>query len=413
MILLYKMPLHMRKALKALFVSGEKPTHVSLEPPKIQALDFFPSKMSLNGMRDFMSEPMLPSLPAGDALKIGSRTPQHNGGSLTTSPHVNGDFPPSPRSQQIDRHDSVASRTPEPHDTPVKQPPNEIRFSSAPLSEADGLHSSQLLSSQPGTPTSEAGGIPWSAAVGRASLGKSGRVIDRLMGDNDRLQRDKTLATAKLEEEVKKSESARSTVEALGTSNANLQSMHEIDKAALTRKDRKIEEMRTELEAERAKREKAEAEIKITRREREEAVEKYKKEALKEQEESRYASTQYDVLSKSWKSMESNYQRQTQKLRADIKSLQDSNAKDQQKLSHLEVITDQLRQEGDKAKRAKEYLFEEFEAYKQEQTKSLSGIKERAERNDTTNDEILREVESVLGQMRYVVNVQKDVKQAE
>jgi len=233
------------------------------------------------------------------------------------------------------------------------------------------------------------------------------------MGDNDRLQRDKTLATAKLEEEVKKSESARSTVEALGTSNANLQSMHEIDKAALTRKDRKIEEMKTELEAERARREKAEAEVKVTRREREEAVEKYKKEAMKEQEESRYASTQYDVLSKSWKSMESNYQRQTQKLRADIKSLQDSIARDQQKLSHLEVITDQLRQEGDKAKRAKENLFEDFEAYKREQSKSLSGIKERAERNDITNDEILREVESVLGQMRYVFNIKRDVKHAE
>ncbi len=407
------MPLHLRKALKAMFDLGEKPTHVSLEPPRIQALEFFPSKISLNGMRDFMSDPMLPALPNSGASTTSSRMPQHNGGSLSTSPHVNGDFPSSPRSLQINGDDNVASRTPEPHDTPTKQPPNEIHFSSAPPSEAEGLHSSQLLSSQPGTPTSEAGGIPWSAAVGRASLGKSGRVIDRLMGDNDRLQRDKTLATAKLEEEVKKSESARSTVEALGTSNANLQSMHEIDKAALTRKDRKIEEMKTELEAERARREKAEAEVKVTRREREEAVEKYKKEAMKEQEESRYASTQYDVLSKSWKSMESNYQRQTQKLRADIKSLQDSIARDQQKLSHLEVITDQLRQEGDKAKRAKENLFEDFEAYKREQSKSLSGIKERAERNDITNDEILREVESVLGQMRYVFNIKRDVKHAE
>lgn len=406
MTLLYTMPLHLRKALKAIFDSGEKPTHVSLEPPSIQALEFFPSKISLHGMRDFMSDPMLPTLSAGGAATTNPRTPQ-------LPPHVNGDFPSSPNLLQIDGDDSVASRTPEPHHTPIKQPPNEICFSSAPPSETEGLHASQLLSSQPGTPTSEAGGIPWSAAVGRASLGKSGRVIDRLMGDNDRLQRDKTLATAKLEEEVKKSESARSTVEALGTSNGNLQSMHEIDKAALTRKDRKIEEMRTELEAEHARREKAEAEVKVTRREREEAVEKYKKEAMREQEESRCASTQYDVLSKSWKSMESNYQRQTQRLRADIKSLQDSIVRDRQKLSHLEVITDQLRQEGDKAKRAKEVLFEDFEAYKQEQSKSLRGIKEGAERNDITNDEILKEVESVLGQMRYVVNIKKVVRDAE
>jgi len=412
-ILLYTMPLYLRKTLKALFDSGEKPTHVSLEPPKIQALEFYPSKISRNGMRDFMSDPNLATLTAGGASTTNPRTPQHNGGSLAAPFQVNGDSSASPRSLQTNGDDNVASRTLQPHDTPTKQPPNEIRFSSAPPSEADGLYSSQLLSSEPGTPTSEVGGIPWSAAVGRASLGKSGRVIDRLMGDNDRLKRDKTLATAKLEEEVKKSESARSTVEALETSNANLQSMHEIDKAALTRKDRKIEEMRTELEAERARREKAEAEVKVTRREREEAVEKYKKEAMREQEESRYASTQYDVLSKSWKSMEANYQRQTQKLRADIKSLHESIARDQQKLSHLEVITEQLRQEGDKAKRAKEMLFDDFQAYKQEQSKSLGGIKERAQRNDITNDQLLREVESVLGQMRYVVNLKKVVRDAE
>lgn len=233
------------------------------------------------------------------------------------------------------------------------------------------------------------------------------------MGDNDRLRRDKTLATAKLEEEVKKSESARSTFDALQAANDNLQSMHDIDKAALTRKDRKIEEMKAELDAERSRREKAETEAKITRREREDEVEKYKKEAMKGQEESRYATTQYDVLSKSWKSMEQTYQRQTQKLRADMKEMHDSITKDQQKLSQLGLISDQLRQEADKAKKAKDKIFGDFEAYKEEQSKSLSAIKERAERNDTTNDQLAREMETVLGQMRYVVNVKKDVKEAE
>lgn len=401
---------YLRKALKAL--SGEKPTHVSLEPPRIQALQFFPSKINLNGMRDFMSDAN-PPVPPPDDLSTSPTTPQHHGRSVTASPQANGDLSVSSSTPRADDEESPVWKISQLHDAISKQRPNEIRFPSPPPSEAEVLNSSHLMSSQPGTPTSESGGIPWSAAVGRASLGKSGRVIDRLMGDNDRLRRDKTLATAKLEEELKKSESARSTLEALRASNANLQSLHDIDKAALTRKDRKIEEIRTELEAERARREKAEAEVKVTRREREDAVEKYRKEASREQEESRYASTQYDALSKSWKSMEQHHHRQTQKLRVDIKSLQESIAKDKQKLSHLEVITDQLRQEGDKAKRAKEKLFDAFEAYKKEQSKSLIGIKERAQRNDFTYDEILREVEAVVGQMRYVINVKKDVRDSE
>ena len=408
------MPSHLRKALKALFDPSEKATHISLEPPRIQDLEFFPSKTSLHGMRDFMSESNPPTSPAADP-STAPRTPQPNGDPSNTSraPQVNGSSSTASRTPQTDGDTPTDLGTPHYDGTPTKLSANDILFASLPPSEAEGFNSPHHLSSQPGTPTSESGGIPWSAAVGRASLGKSGRVIDRLMGDNDRLRRDKTLATAKLDEELKKSESARSTLEALQVSNENLQSMHEIDRTALTRKDRKIEEMKAELDVERSRRERAEAEVRITRREREEAVEKYKKEAMKEQEEARYATTQYDVLSNSWKSMEQKYERQTQKLRADIKILQGSIAKDQQKLSQLEIITEQLRQEGDKTKRAKDKILSDFEAYKEDQGKGLRSIKERAERNDTTNEEILREVETALGEMRYVVNVKKDVKDVE
>ena len=403
-----------RRAFKSLFTLREKSTHISAEPPRIKELQFFPSKISLTSGREFMSDSNLPNPPPDDsptALKMS----QDNGDPSTPSstPQINGNsstivMPPEPGSDG-----SATLRMAQLDDTPSRKPSNGLRFSSPPPPEADGFSSPHQLSSQPGTPTSEAGGVPWSAAVGRASLGKSGRVIDRLMGDNDRLRRDKTLATAKLEEELKKSESAKSTLEALQSSNANLQSMHDIDKAALNRKDRKLEEMRAELDAERSRREKAEAEVKITRQEREEAVEKYKKEAMKGQEEARYASTQYDVLSKSYKSMEQVYQRHTQKLRADLKSLQDSTANDHKKLSNLELISEQLRQEGHKSQKSKDRICNELEAFKAEQTKTLSGIKERAKRNDITNEEVLKEVETVLGQMRYVVNVKNDVKNAE
>src|SRR5580700_5788764 len=40
----------------------------------------------------------------------------------------------------------------------------------------------------------------WSSAVGKANLGKSGRVIDRLMSENDMLKRDLQIAKFKVEE---------------------------------------------------------------------------------------------------------------------------------------------------------------------------------------------------------------------
>ena len=408
------MPFPLRRTIKSLFNLREKQTHVSSEPPKIQELQFFPSKISLNGTRNLMSDSNQTASPSDDTSKTPEASPLTGDPSTPSrAQQVNGGLRTPSRSPLPDGNQSNALETPEANDKPTRLHLNDFRSVSQPAFQAEAPSSPHHLSSQPGTPTSETGGIPWSAAVGRASLGKSGRVIDRLMGDNDRLRRDKTLATVKLEEELKKGESARSTIDTLEASNANLQSLHDIDKSALTRKDRKLEEMKIELDAERSRREKAEAEIKITRREHEEAVEKYRKEAMKEQEEARYASTQYDVLSKSWKGNEQTYQRQIQKLRADIVSLQDSITRDQKKLQHLELITDQLRQEGDKSEKAKEDISNKFEAYKREQSRSLQGIKERADRNELTNAEILKEMEVVLGQMRYVVNIKKDVKEAE
>ncbi|MCJ1449800.1 hypothetical protein MMC28_000128 [Mycoblastus sanguinarius] len=306
------------------------------------------------------------------------------------------------------------SRRSHEYDTPVKQQSNSAsRVASPSLSEADlSLNSPQYLSNM-GTPTSELGGVNWSSAVGRATTGKSGRVIEKLMGDNDRLSREKKLATVKLDEEVKRSESARSALETLQISNANLLSMHETDKGFLSKKDRRIEELRSDLEAERLRREKAEKETRESRREREEAVEKLRRDAAEDREQARRSNSQYEVLSRSWKCLEEQYERQTQKLKADLKCLRTEIDNDQQKLARLEVIMEQLRQEGEKSRRAKEKLSSDFQAYKVEQEVGVRGIKERAEKNNAANNRTFKQMESLLGEMRYVLNVKKNVRGVE
>ena len=265
-------------------------------------------------------------------------------------------------------------------------------------------------SSQQETSPSDSNSSPWSAAVGRATNGKSGRVIERLMGENDRLQREMALACAKYDEELKRSESARSALESVRASNQNLLSMHETDKSLLARKERKIEELKQELESERSKREHAEAETKETRVERDTTVQKLMKESLEEKEQAKRSSTQYDVLAKSWKNQEERYDRQIQKLRGSVKTLQDEQGEDKQKLTRLDVIMEQLKQEGEKTNKAKESLAREFEAYKNEQELGIKGMRERAERNEKANEKILTDVNTVLGEMKYVVNLKKDVR---
>jgi len=347
-------------------------THACAEAPKLQFDEVFSPTMSLSGFNNLFLDPA-------------SATKQNNG---------------SPAA-------SAGSPTPSPAETPTRQQPmHPNNIASSPRSDA-GL---SQASSTPNTPASANGDPAWSSAIGRATTGKSGRVIERLMGDNDRLQREKNLATVKLDEEAKRSESARSALQTLRVSNENLISMHEMDKTVLAKRERKLEELRLDHEAERSRREKIEKEIKETRVERDQAVEKLMRELAEEREQCKRATTQYEVLSKSWKGLEENYGRQTSKLKADLNTLRDEVMEDKSKLAQLEVIAEQLRQEGEKTKKANEKLFHDFEVYKIEKEDSIREMRERAERNDIANELALQEMNTVLGEMKYVVNVHRDVR---
>ena len=330
--------------------------------------------------------------------------------SQPSSPKQNGASPVmrslSPRSEQL-RHSSYL-------DTPVKNMPSErSRQTMSPsptASEADSSILSPGTTSNGDTPIGDPS-HQWSSAVGRATTGgKSGRVIERLMNDNDRLLREKKLATVKLEEEIKRGESARSALESLQISNTNLMSMHESDTTLLIKRDRRIQQLRDDLEIERSRREKAERETRETRRERDSTMERLRREAGEEKEQCLRATTQYDMLSKSWKTLEDRYFRQTEGLRADLAGLRAAIDGDRRKLSQMEIIMEQMAKEAERTRRAKEKLSLDFESYKAEQEAGIRGIRDNAEQNDAANDETHQQMVDVLGQMKYVVNVKRDVK---
>ena len=265
-----------------------------------------------------------------------------------------------------------------------------------------------------GTPTSEFGSTPcpdlhnWSAAIGRAATGKSGRVIEKLMGENDRLQREKKLAIVKLEEEVKRGESARLALEGLQVSNETLASIHESDKTQIIKKDRKIELLRGDLQSEKLRREKAEKETRESRREREEVVEELRRVAAEDREEARRYTAQYEILASSWRTLEDRYERQTQKLETDLNDLRAEVDGDKWKMTDLEIVIEQLTHELAKVAQVKDKLLTGFQAYKMEQDSGLHEIQKKAERNNSANEELHEQMSDVLGQMKHVVNVKRD-----
>ena len=227
------------------------------------------------------------------------------------------------------------------------------------------------------------------------------------MNENDRLLREKKLATVKLEEEIKRSESARSALESLQISNENLTSMHEADAALLLKRDRKIQELKEELKAESSRREKAERDVRESRRERDETVDRVRREAMEDREQSKRTTSQYDVLSKSWKGLEERYERQVQQLKGILSSLQDELQHDRAKVGRLEIIVEQLRREEEKTRKARDRFGSEFDAYRLQSEHSLEQMRQTARGHELANEEAQQQLASVLGEMKHVIGVQR------
>ncbi|KAL9063333.1 MAG: hypothetical protein Q9157_008293, partial [Trypethelium eluteriae] len=88
------------------------------------------------------------------------------------------------------------------------------------------------------TPTNdENSNSAWSSAVGRATTGKSGRVIERLMAENDRLRRELRAELSAREELQKRLETSRPITEALQVENSNLAAMRASDASVIARRE--------------------------------------------------------------------------------------------------------------------------------------------------------------------------------
>ncbi|KAG8530820.1 uncharacterized protein KY384_004177 [Bacidia gigantensis] len=232
------------------------------------------------------------------------------------------------------------------------------------------------------------------------------------MNDNDRLQREKKLAIVKFEEEVKRGESARSALESLQLSNANLTAMHESDTTLLVKRDRRIQQLRDDLLAEGGRREGAERETRETRRERDETVEALRKEAAEDREQCSRATTQYDMVSQSFRSLEERYSKQTKTLHADLAGLKSTIETDKRRLMQMEVVMEQMAKEAERTRRAKDKLSAEFEAYKAEQEEATRHIREMARHQDETTNNTHRQMIDALGRMKYIINVKRDLRDA-
>jgi hypothetical protein len=256
--------------------------------------------------------------------------------------------------------------------------------------------------SGPGTPQ-------WSSAIGRAREGKTGRVIERLMGENDMLKRDLNVERLRAEE-------SRQSVKMAEESKQSLVSKYEselhdaaINKTLLKRKERQLADLKAQVNGEKQRADNA------VERERSwrDAMEKNEEESKRKVEEAQqYAALmegRVNTMANHWKDQNAELEKTVGKLSKQINDLVEVRRNDDRKIHTLQGLCEQQREMLVDLESKKKAIGQAFEDYKQEQEDALKDIKTKAREQEERNEAAIKETLEVLGNLKWAINVKKNV----
>ena len=259
------------------------------------------------------------------------------------------------------------------------------------------------------SPENGSGTPQWSSAIGKAREGKTGRVIERLMGENDMLKRDLNLERLRAEE-------SRQSVKMAEESKLALVSKYEselhdaaINKTLLKRKERQLADLKAQVNGEKQRAENA------VERERSwrDAMEKNEEESKRKVEEAQQYAALMDgrvnTMSNHWKDQNAELQKTVGKLSEQINDLVEVRRNDDRKIHTLQGLCEQQREMLVDLERKKEAIGQAFGDYKQEQEDALKDIKIKAREQEERNEAAIQETLEVLGNLKWAINVKKNV----
>lgn len=256
-------------------------------------------------------------------------------------------------------------------------------------------------------------GGQWSSAVGRANLGKSGRVIERLMGENDMLKRDLNLERLRAEESKQAVRMAEGKMEALAAEYDGKLHDAAINKTLLKRRERQVAEMKSQIEAEKNRADKA------VERERgwKEAMEKIEDESKRSVEEAQTFAAlmkgRNDAMTSHWRDQGLEVNKTVAKLGAEIETIVQERKVDDDRMNMLQELCEQQAEQLTALQAEKDGISEAFDKYKIMQEDALKEIKARARAQEQANEAALLETQRVLGELKWALGVKKNVKGAE
>ncbi|KAJ5855851.1 uncharacterized protein N7529_009795 [Penicillium soppii] len=244
----------------------------------------------------------------------------------------------------------------------------------------------------------------WSA-VGHAATGKSGRVIHNLQEEIARLTRECTLYKSRAEEYQRTNEAYKIQQQNMNERLRNLEQVNDTNLNSIARKDRKLEELRTELQSERNKRQDAEKDANQTNQTMFEERETHNREQARSQEIAKYHETQYEVLSSSNKREKADLTKRINAMWREVETLANAQKTHIHSTERLEVLADQKNREVDSLKESYEKLLAKHTQYKEMKDNDFRETIDSAKSNNSAIDKVLAQLKQTENEMKWALRL--------
>lgn len=311
-------------------------------------------------------------------------------------------------------HSPIPSSHAPPSSLAIRQPnhPSVVRSISTEFGPTRSYNNNSFPIAEDASPSQPQAGQQWSSAVGRANLGKSGRVIERLMGENDMLKRDVHIERLRAEESKQELKMAEAKMDQ--QMNEYEAKLHDaaINKTLLKRRERQLADLKAQVDGEKLRANKA---VEAERGWREACERERTESTAKVEEATTYAALlegRNKALTSHWTEQGIEVQRAVGSIQKEISGIVKERKEDDSRMNMLQGLCDQQAEQLEGLRRENEVIHKAFEKYKMAQETLLRDIKEKARSQERENEAKLEETKKVLAKLKWALGVQKTVKGA-
>lgn len=247
------------------------------------------------------------------------------------------------------------------------------------------------------------------SAVGKAGLGKTGRVMNRLISENEALKRDLQIEKLNSEESRREAKLLQDKMERMIADYESRLLESNVTKTLLARKERQVESLHAAVDLEKKRTSDAQEKERTWRGE----MERTQTDSTRKVEEAVSHSTlmegRYNAISSHWKDQGDEVKRAMTKMGKEVADLLDARKQDDEKITTLRDLCDQQDGNIKDLLRQRDALWKQFETYKNQQESMLKDIKSNATEREAQQEKMLTEAKEVVDKLKWALNVKTKV----